>query len=225
MASPTASVVLIGRLVVAAAAKAVNAIRSRSAGDRERRRRGAITSPTPDFGVDGEPLAIAWQRFTDIILAMNARNADRAPTELLAVKNLTDSSKVKLMAYVVFCARRRVRELAGLHPTPADLSALVAAHVEDYRKVIRDDGVEFYRVLKTIMPGPETMPANTLLGYASGALGVLLPEGQAAGWLAAIRQDAWAWVVRAEQNDLARGVDLYRRDRQPEPAPEEGRDE
>ena len=61
------------------------------------------------------------------------------------------------------------------------------------------------------MLGPGRMKANTGLILASGALGVLLPEGEAAGWLAAIRQDAWEWAVRSEQKDRARGVD-YRND-------------
>lgn len=218
MSFPTASVVLLGRVVMVAglkaAAKGSNALKSRLA------RRHGLTSPAeqppPSLGANGYALAIAWQRFSDIILAMNARNPDLAQTELLAVERLTDGNRVSLMALVVFCTRRRVRELAGLHPTPADLSALVAAHVEDYQKVIRDDGAEFYRVLKTIMPGPEKMPANALLVYACGVLGVLLPKGKAAGWLAAIRQDAMDWVTRAEQDELARGVELNRGNPQPD---------
>ena len=207
--SYTASAGLIGRLVIAAAAKGVRAVRSRpevtSAQQRPERLRP-----------DGVSEAAAWQRFSAIILAMNARNPDLAQQELLAVKRLTDGGKVKLMAYVIFCTRRRIRELAGPYPTPADLSALVASHIDDYQKVVRDDGgAEFYRVLKTIMPGPEKMPADTALVFASGALGILLPKGKAADWLAAIRLDAWNWAVRAERNDLARGAELYRRDPQP----------
>jgi hypothetical protein len=182
-------------------------------------RRGPLTSADrwpPRPGADGEAEAAAWQRFSAIVLAMNARNPDLAQRELLAVPRLTDTGKIKLVGYVIFCTRRRIRELAGPHPTQEDLSALVAAHVKDYRKVIRDDGAEFYQVLKTIMPGPEKMPANTLLVFGSGALGVLLPKGKAAGWLAAIRQDARDWAVRAEQNDRASGADLYRRDPQPD---------
>ena len=66
---------------------------------------------------------------------MNARNPTLAHMELLAVKELADSPKIRLMGYVLFCTRRRVRELAGLRPTEAGLSALVAAHLEDYKKV------------------------------------------------------------------------------------------
>lgn len=176
-----------------------------------KRRRAAITDqPAPSLEVD-ESEAIAWERFSDIVLAMNARNPDVAQVELLTVKRLADSSRVKLMAYVIFCTRRRIRELTSDHPTPADLSALVAAHKADYQKVIHDDGVDFYSVLKTIMPGPEKMTADLLLVFASCALGVLLPEGEAAGWLAANRQAALEWAVRAEQNDRARGVTIYRK--------------
>ncbi len=207
MASPAASAVLIGRLVLAGCAKAaatgIRAVRSR-------REKALTRSEQPDYGADGEALAIAWQRFSDIILAMNARNPEVAHRELLSVSRLSDSCKVKLMAYVLFCTRRRVRELAGLRPTAADLSALVAAHIEDYQKVIHDDGIDFYSVLKVFMPGNEKTTSDKALVFGSGALGVLLPEGTAAAWLAAIQQDAWNWAVRAEQNDPARGVELYR---------------